>query len=157
MALHSVKGTLERCKHSEEWIEVRGGCWHIWGWIIVSFQSCTICMFGSGLEPLHSSHTELLGWGLGSPRHPRFLWPTTMAHILGPQPTWPCLINGFERGHTLHPLRHAVHVPKHFTVCFYILFLLLWGCFFTDVFFLNQILCMPDSGFFWMDQLPAVV
>lgn len=80
MALHSVKGTLERCKHSEGWIEVRGGCWHVWGWIIVSFQTCTICMFGFGLQPLHSSHTELLGWGVGSPRHPRF----SMAYNNGP-------------------------------------------------------------------------
>lgn len=46
-----------------------------------------------------------------------------MAHILGPQPTWPCLINGFERGHTLHPIQHAIHVPKQMTVvtqfCFF--------------------------------------
>lgn len=56
------------------------GCWHIWGWIIVSFQTCTICMLGSGLEPLHSSHTELLGWEVGSPRHPRF----SLAYNNGP-------------------------------------------------------------------------
>lgn len=46
-----------------------------------------------------------------------------MAHILGPQPTWPCLINGFERGHTLHPIQHAIYVPKQMTVitqfCFF--------------------------------------
>lgn len=40
------------------------------------------------------------GWrSVGSLDIQGFLWPTTMAHILGPEPTWPCLINGFERGH----------------------------------------------------------
>lgn len=56
------------------------GCWHIWRWIIVPFQTCTICRFVSGLQPSHSSHTELLGWGVGSPRHPRF----SVAHNNGP-------------------------------------------------------------------------
>ena len=125
MALHCIKATLERCKG---WIEVSGGCWHIWGWIIVSFQTCTICMFGSGLEPSNSSHTELLGWwGWDPPDIQGFLWPITMAHILGPQPTWPCLINGFQRGHTLHSVQHAAHVPKNISIHCCILFLLLWG------------------------------
>lgn len=131
------------------WIEVRGGCWHVWGWIIVSFQPCTICMFGSGLEPSHSSHTELLGWGLDPPDIQGFLWPTTMAHILGPQPTWPCLINGFERGHTLHPVQPTVHVPKHVTVPCYILFLPLWGWFFQHFFDIRYCACLTPAFSGW--------
>lgn len=57
-----------------------------------------------------------------------------MAHILGPQPTWPCLINGFERGHMLHPVQHVALMPKHVTVYCYILFLLLWGWFLQHFF-----------------------
>lgn len=34
-----------------------------------------------------------------------------MAHILGPQPTWPCLINGLEKGHMLPRVQHVVHGP----------------------------------------------
>lgn len=39
-----------------------------------------------------------------------------MAHILSPQPTWPCLINGFERGHTQRLVQHAVDVPRHINI-----------------------------------------
>lgn len=134
MALRSVKGTLEGCKHSEGWIEVRGGCWHVWGWIIVSFQACTICLFGSGLEPSPPATQSSCAGGWDPPDVQGFLWPTTMAHILGPQPTWPCLINGFERGHTLHPVQCGAHVPNHVTVRCYILFMLLPGWIFHHLF-----------------------
>lgn len=97
------------------------GCWHIWGWIIVSFQTCTICMFGSGLEPLHSSHTELLGWEVGSPRHPRF----SVAYNNGPHSgsTTHLALSDKWFWKRTHTIQHAIHVPKQMTVvtqfCFF--------------------------------------
>lgn len=75
---------------------------HVWVWA------------GAFTEQPHRA-LGLRGWD--PPDIQGFLWPTTIAHILGPQPTWPCLINGFERGHILHPVQHVVHVPKDITVC----------------------------------------
>ena len=150
MASHNVKGTLERCKHSEGWMEVRGGCWHVWGWIILSFQTCTICMFESVLEPSHSRCTELVRWRGWDPLDIQgFLWPAIMAHILGPQPNWPCLINGFEKGHTPHCIQDAIHVPSQscslqkfwFCFCRVVCFVL----FFSFLAFLwHQVLCILD-------------
>lgn len=156
MALHSVKGTLERCKHSKGWIEVRGGCWHVWGWIIVSFQTCTICMFGSGLEPSHSSHTALLGWGLGSPRQPRF----SMAYNNGPHSgstTHLALSDKWfwKRTHTApspacSPCAQTLHCPLLYFIsaCVRMIY---------PAFIWHQIPCIPDSSCFWFDHLLAVV
>lgn len=39
-----------------------------------------------------------------------------MAHILGPQPTWSCLINGLEKGHMPPRVQHVAHSPMSVSV-----------------------------------------
>lgn len=94
--------------------------WRWWrGWWVFGIYSVGLwCPFkavqftGLGLGwSLDEAHAAP-GWGWDSLDTCAFLWSTTMEHTVCTQPTWPCLINGFEG--RLHPFLCFHHTSKCF-------------------------------------------
>lgn len=91
-------------------------CWWVFGIYSVGlwcpFKATWFTGLGLGWS-LDEAHTALV-WGWDPLDTYAFLWSTTMEHMVCTQPTWPCLINGFEG--RFHPFLCFHHTAKCFIV-----------------------------------------
>lgn len=89
-------------------------CWWAFGiysiglWCAFKAARFTGLGLGWSLDEAHAAP----GWGWDPLDTYAFLWSTTMEHTVCTQPTWPCLINGFEG--RLHPFLCFHHMTKCF-------------------------------------------